>query len=276
MARPAVRVLDLASGSDALLADGAISPVVSGTGDVAFVKGDQGDYYANVQFTGTIQVQNLIDMQPTTLVGTSDNYRLVGWAGKFLLYYVLSEGERLDLFAVAAGATPVPLAGGAGVVAISPDGTSVLVQRLGTPDGDIALLDVSSGALLQRGAGLTATDGTPIGALKMNGDWLGDRVVAATVAFPGLAYLTVTAGGITVEGVRSFGSDQLPWGLATPRFSGDGSSTTAFAKIPPAMDSRGQHPFAEVVTCGALESACVFAVPDPNQVSGAYPVVRAR
>ncbi len=276
VAHPAIRLLDLESGKTDLFADGAISPVISASGDVAFVKGDRGDYYANEPFLGTIQIQNLADTQATTIVGAQDNYRLVGWAGKSLLYYVLSEGEVLDLFAVTPGENPRPLADGAGVVAASPDGGSVLVQRLGTTDGDIALLDINSGALLQRAVDLVTPDGTPIGALEMNGDWLGNRVVAATVGFPGVVYLTVDSEGIGVEGIRQFGFDQLPWGLATPRFSEDGTSVTAFAKIPPGASSPSERSFAEVVTCTDAQAECVFAAPNPTDTGSAYPIVRAR
>lgn len=276
VAHPGIRALDLLTGVDRLLADGAISPVVSSSGDVAFVKGDRPDYYANEPFTGSIQMQNLTGTQATTLVGNSDNYRLVGWAGQTLLYYVQREGEVLDLYALTLGGFPRLLAPGAGVVAISPDGGSALVQQLGTPDSDVALLDVASGKVLQQVKNLVAADGTPTGALALNGDWIGNRVVAAGVTFSGLVYLTVDSNGISVELIRNLGQDQLPWGLARPRFSADAASVTGYAVIPPNSNAASSHSFAQVITCADSDATCTYVAPGPDQAGAAYPIVRAR
>jgi hypothetical protein len=273
VAHPAIHALDLQTGVDRVFADGSISPVLSSSGDVAFVKGDRADYYANEPFMGTIQVQALGSEVGTTLVAKRDNYRLVGWANQTLLYYVQSEGEVLDLFAVSSGGSPHLLAEGAGVVAVSPDGLSVLVQRLGTVDSEVALVDVAEGTLLQHTSDLAAPDGTPVGALQLKGDWLGSRVVAAAVTFAGIAYLRIGEDSIVVDSIRDLGHSDLPMGVEAPRFSPDGSSVTAYAVIPP--DTASGTPHAEVVTCSDSSSSCAFVAPEPTQPGAAYPIVRA-
>jgi hypothetical protein len=276
MAHPSIRVFDLQSGVDTLFADGAISPVISSTGDVAFVAGDRPDYYQNEPFTGTIMVRSLQDPKATTLVGTPQNYRPVGWAGSTLLYYVEGEGEALDLYSAGIGATPRLLATDVGVVAISPDESSVLVQRLGSGEGDVMLLDVSSGAVLQHASALTTPAGTPTGALELNGDWLGNQVVAGGTTFSGLIYLTVDSEGIRAERIEDLGTDALPWGVANPRFSADGTSVTAFAVIPATSKSASAHSFAKVVTCYGSSTTCTSVAPEPGQAGAASPLVQAR
>ena len=270
VAHPAVHAFDLASGTDRVFADGAISPVVSTAGDVAFVKGDMPDYYANQPFTGTIQVQSLTSVEPSTLVSASDNYRLVGWAGDNLLYYVQSEGEVLDLYAMSVGGGARLLAEGAGVIAISPDRTSVLVQRVGTTESDLALIDIASGQLLTRAANIAAPDGSEVGALQMRGDWLGDRVVASGVTFAGIVYLQVSDSGIGLEGVQDLGDAKYPMGVEAPRFSEDGTSVVSQAVIPPQTASDTPH--AEVITCSGIESPCASVVPEPGFVGAAYSI----
>lgn len=272
VAHPSIHAFDLASGVDRVIAEGAISAVVSSDGNVAFVQGDRPDYYANEPFVGSIEVQNLTD--PTgshTLVAKVDNYRLVGWAGEYLLYYIQSEGEVLDLYAMKVDGAPYLLGQGSGVVAISPDNLTVLVQRLGTTESDLALVDIASGKLVARASNLRTPDGLDVGALQMKGDWVGDEVVAAAVTFAGLVYLRISGGEITLEAMNDLGLADFPMGLDGPRFSADGASVVAQAVIPatgPKVD-----PHATVVTCGRLEDACSAIVPESDYVGAAYPII---
>jgi hypothetical protein len=266
-------VFSTATGTDSVIADGAISPVLASDGRVAFVRGTRPDYYANERYLGTIEATALDD--PTvasTLLSTPGNYRLVGWAGDSLLYYVLGEGETLDLFAIEAGSAPRPLGIGAGVVAISPDGRSVLVQRLGTTESDLALVDIATGELIARASHLANPGGADVGALQLGGTWFDDEVVAAGTTFSGLITLNVMPNGIVLRGVTALSTEEFPMGLNHPSRTPNGQAFVAPAVIPATGPS--DHPHGEIVICAVPLTACTSVAPDPTFVGAAYSVVR--
>jgi hypothetical protein len=274
VARPQVAVIDLSTGETSTLADGAVSFAVSNKNQVAYVKGENRDYFANAPFTGTIEVVGVTgDAVPRTLVTEPGNYRIVAWANEFLLYYVLGDGEVLNLFKVADGEPPTLLAEGTGVVAISPDGSRVLVQRLGSGEGEVALIDVATGEATTYIDKLSDEAGNAVGTLLLHGDWQGDRIVAAASAFSGLIFLSTANGVLEVAETTELGRDKFPWGLEAPRFNADLASVTALALIPPKdpLVPDAQY-VTEVVTCDIATNTCTSFAPEPSASGQAFPI----
>jgi hypothetical protein len=275
VAHPAIWLLNLETGVQSLVADGAVSLALSMSGQVAYVKGDRPDYFANEPFAGTIEMRSVEDRSMIqVLVPEVDNYRVVAWAGDSLLYYKLRDGGSLDLYRVREGEAPRLLAEETGVVAVSPDETKVLVQHLGTPDGNVDLLDVATGQALAYVKDLRDSSGAPVGALLLQGDWRGDTIAAAASAFSGLVFILVSPeDSLSVSRTLDLGRHRLPWGMESPRFSSDGSTVTAFAIIPPKniVASTGPY-FTRVVTCGQMASTCSYVAPLPDRSAQAFPV----
>lgn len=275
LAHPAIWLLNLETGAQSLVADGAVSLALSMSGQVAYVRGDRPDYFANEPFEGTIQVRSLEDLSTIQmLVPEVDNYRVVAWAGNSLLYYKLRDGGSLDLYRVREGEAPRVLGEQTGVVAVSPDGKNVLVQHLDSRDADLDLLDVATGQALASVQDLRDSSGAPVGALLLQGDWRGDTIAAAASAFSGLVFILVSPEhSLSVSRTLDLGRSRLPWGLQDPRFSSDGSTVTAVAIIPPKDLAASTRPsFTQVVTCRQVASTCSYVTPLPDQSAQAFPV----
>jgi hypothetical protein len=275
IARPSIKVLDLQSGATTTLADGAVSFAVSDSGEIAYVKGEIPDYYGSVPYVGTIELANMGGGSTRTIVSSPGAYRVAGWAGSDLLYYVSGEDENLDLYRVREGDPPQLVAESAAIIAISPDGTRVILQRLGVPEGEILLLDVESGKELAHIDKLTDADGSPLGALVGFGDWQGDEVIAAMAGdhLPGLVYLSVVESDIKVVGTVSWSLEELPWGLGSARFDEAADSVTAIGIIPPKDAGAPDAAYlTEVITCYSFGRNCTLDIPAPNTSGEPFPI----
>jgi len=151
------------------------------------------------------------------------------------------------------------LARGAGVVAISPDGSEVLLERgpeAGAPR--VELVSVASGARLAT-LDLTTVD-PAVGVVGYAGDWEGSLAVAPSSS--GLAVFAVAGRRISlVRAIRAAGD----YGVAEPRFGAAGritgwTSTAAGGAF---------------VDCNRLTGRCGRAVPLPaTRGTDGYPAWR--
>ena len=137
------------------------------------------------------------------------------------------------------------LASNAGLVAISPDGTSALVEQ-GPETGPprIELVEVSSGAKL---ASLDLSTVDPsVGVVGYAGDWQGDLVAASSAS--GLALFRVAGRRIELaRAMRAAGGQ----GVAEPRFVG-ATRVTGWTS----SDSGGAF-----VDCDRVTGKCAHSVP---------------
>ena len=78
---PSVRLFDVRSGKDSLLAMGAASPAVSGTGAVAYLAGDSTVVRQNVEYTGRIVVADSPSAKPRVWTSRPGRYLPYAWAG---------------------------------------------------------------------------------------------------------------------------------------------------------------------------------------------------
>jgi hypothetical protein len=190
-------------------------------------------------------------------------YVTVGWAGEVLVAYQVLEGEYVRTVAFYGPGRSRLLSEGGMVVAISPDGSKVLLieQENWT---HFVVEDVSDGAVLWSGE----LD-TPLG--PVNGiygcDWDGDRIVVVPGAGDGSSYpyvfgfaiLRFDDGALSLErfvvvpgetaGLRLIS-------LMTPRFTTDGGVRLQAS----ALDDKGKQWFWDMV-CDPAAAACAPVTP---------------
>jgi hypothetical protein len=142
----------------------------------------------------------------------TDRYVVAGWAGPTLLVYRVRAGEALDVLAFDGPGQRRTLASDGGLVAISPDGTSALVEHgpeTGPPRVD--LIAVSNGAKL---ASLDLSTIDPgVGVVGYAGDWQDDLVAAPSAS--GLVVFRIAGGHIELVRTMRAAAGQ---GVAEPRF----------------------------------------------------------
>ncbi len=217
---PSVRIFDSNSGVDRLVATGAHSPAVSTTGRLAFVKGDQTPVLVNRPYLGHVVVGSLTKKGAVERWTTDpDRYFTYAWAGdELLVYRALPGSEATDLYAITGPGAGHLIAPQAFVIALSPDGSRVLVtvgRRM------LEVVRVADGAveasLPLDGAGVAdPSSPTTPHYLMYSGSWRGNRVVANSDL--GLVVLNVDE-GIEVESVIA--TPEFAHGLVEPRFVND-------------------------------------------------------
>jgi hypothetical protein len=247
LARPSIRLHDLDTGSDSVYASGAFSLAWRGDGAIAYFKGAGRDYRAGVRFVGDVFVRDSVNGPARRWTQETDRYVVAGWAGPILLVYRMRAGEALDVLAFDGPGKQRVLASDAGVVAISPDSTGVLVEH-GPETGPprLELLAVSNGMKL---ASLDLTTVDPsVGVVGYSGDWQGSFVAAPSAA--GVAVFRVAGGRIELAKPMRAPAGQ---GVAEPRFVG-ASRITGWTS----SESGGAF-----VDCDRLSGRCARAVPLP-------------
>lgn len=180
------------------------------------------------------------------------HYITAAWAGDRVLYYELLEGEHPVLRSLAGPGQETVLADGGTLIAVSPDGTRVVVE-----DGTartVRLLDAGTGATLDE---LDLTTGKLAAAgvewLSYAGDWQGDRVVARGA--PGLVLFRVRDDDL--QFLRTLPADErtFPAGVQEPQFAGDGD-IVAWALLPIDAGSE-EEAFQRVpVRCSSSSGSC--------------------
>ncbi len=227
---PSLRHLNLATGVDALVAEGAFSIALRSDGALAWFQGDESTYRANTPFVGRLVVES--DTGKTEAWTESGRYVSLAWAGDTLLAYHELEGETHDLLAIDGPGSARVLEGGADLIALSPDGTKAFVATASYPP-TAAILEVSSGRTIASLDLTSTTDENPAltaERLAYAGDWMGDSVVAEGAT--GLAFFSVEGGEIAVKGILRFPKDEYPFPAHEPRFFGDETTVVTWLPVP--------------------------------------------
>jgi hypothetical protein len=248
LATPSIRVHDLRTGADGPFASGAFSLAWRGDGAIAYFQGARRRYRAGVPYTGQIVVRDSLRRRSRSWTARPERYVVAGWAGQTLLAYEEHEGEMLDIVALDGPGRGRVLAHGAGLVAISPDGSRALVEQ-GPERGPprVRLLAVESGAELAS-LDLTTVD-AGVGVVGYAGDWEGDLVVASSAT--GLAIFRVGADRITLERTLQVAAGSS---VSEPRFT-PGGRVTAWTTT----DSGGAF-----VDCVRSTGRCARTAPLPR------------
>lgn len=227
---PSVRLFDVRSGKDALLATGAASAAVSTAGAVAYLAGDSTVVRQDVEYTGRIVVADTPNAKPRVWTSRPGRYLPYAWAGTTLLAYRgVPDSEGADLYAFTGPDASSLLAPSAYVVAVSPDGNEILAS-VGTRM--LERIRVTDGAV-QDSLALDSLGSPGLHALMYSGSWRGDRVVANSDQ--GLVVLNIR-GGLHVE--SHFATPSFPHGIAEPTFV-DETRVQGWADLPDPSTTAG-------------------------------------
>lgn len=264
LGRPSVRVVDVDTGQDSLIEDGAFSVAWRADGALAYSKGDSPDFRANVPYLSDIVVRRSIDAEPEVWTTTRGRYIVVAWAGDTLLAYAMQEGEQFDLVALSGPGSARTLANDASLVAVSPDGTRLVISYANGPAA--RLLDVASGKEVARiDAEPASTAPAPaVQRLSYGGSWRGDRVVAETAG--GLVVLHVSDSALSVERTLAMPEDTLPMGVHEPQFADEAATRViGWAPVPGAGGRAAGHEYV-YVDCDIADAACSVGPPRQDRV----------
>lgn len=231
VATPSIRLLDLSTGQDVLLEDGAFSLAWRADGTIAYFKGSERDYRVNEPYPGTVLVRSAPDADPVAWVSKPGQYIVHSWSRDSLLVY----GET-GLLAVDAPDQVRVLSDQAGVIALSPDGSRVLVTH--GSSGPIELIDVASGkvvAALDISYFKDPFTGATIALVNDAGSWVGEWAAAqATLDPEGSAIVVLRVSEDSVHFARAlvFATDGFPMGVSEPQLlDADGHRVVAWAPV---------------------------------------------
>jgi hypothetical protein len=160
-----------------------------------------------------------------------------------------------------------PLASGAELLAIDPNGSDVLVaENLGTtPAPAVRLIAVADGheeGRLPLAGIIDPTTKAAITSVAGPGDWRRDRAVISSSS--GLVVLHVTGGALSIEQVMHVDSASKPGGVFyEPRFTDDSEHTiVAWADLP-ASSGRQSAQF----VCDRFALSCTESAPVASQAA---------
>lgn len=173
---PSVRVLETGSRRVRLLERGAHSPALSLQGRLAFFKGDADVLRGGVPYEGHVLVGDATGTRFERWTTEPARYMPYAWAGGTLLVYrALPGSEATDLYAYTGPGEARLVAPLAFVIALSPDGTRVLVSS-GRRMVQIVRIDDGAieASLALDGDGIAAPDSdTTPHMLEFSGSWRG-------------------------------------------------------------------------------------------------------
>jgi hypothetical protein len=255
---PSIRLFDLRSGKDSLLATGAASPAVSTTGAVAYLAGDSTIVRQNVEYAGRIVVADSAQAKPRVWTSRPGRYLPYAWAGSTLLAYRgVPDSEGADLYAFTGPDASRLLAPNAYVIAVSPDGTEALAS-VGTRM--LERIRVVDGAV-QDSLALDDLGSVGVHALMYSGSWRGDRIAANSDR--GLVVLNVR-GGLHVE--SQFATPSFPHGINEPAFTDD-THIQGWADLPnptPTASDVGEPVYDNaLVDCDLATGQCTVGAASP-------------
>lgn len=263
---PSVRVLETGSRRVRLLERGAHSPALSLQGRLAFFKGDADVLRGGVPYEGHVLVGDATGTRFERWTTEPARYMPYAWAGGTLLVYrALPGSEATDLYAYTGPGEARLVAPLAFVIALSPDGTRVLVSS-GRRMVQIVRIDDGAieASLALDGDGIAAPDSdTTPHMLEFSGSWRGKHVVANSDA--GLVVLDVSD-GIRIASV--FATPAFAHGISEPRFVDDrhvvGWANLAASERAPApqVESDWDH---ALVRCDLVAETCATGKAHPQR-----------
>jgi hypothetical protein len=256
---PSVRLFDLRTGKDELLANGAAAPAVSTGGAIAYLAGDETVVRQNVDYTGRVVVADSPEAKPRVWTSSPARYLPYAWAGSELLVYRgVPDSEGTDLYAYTGPDEARLLAPDAFVIAVSPDGEDVLAA-VGVRT--LELISVADAAV-KDSVSLDGSSGGP-SALMYAGSWRGDRVVANSDR--GLVVLSLR-GGLHIESVIA--TPSFPHGIKEPVFVDD-THVRGWADLarPQQATSATDEPATDnaLVDCDLATGTCAVGPASPDR-----------
>jgi hypothetical protein len=261
--RPSIRLHDLELGGDTVVSTGAYSFAWRADGVVAYFQRVDDVYRLQApSYGGRILVEDHSSGPGQAVPWTPEaRYIVAAWAGDTLLVYQQHEGEILDVLALDGPMSARVLARGAFIVALSPDGTKVVLA--GGADGSdfggrVRLVNVTSGEVLNE---IDVPGELP---LSYGGSWSGTRVVASA-GDRLLAVFGVEGNRLTLDRAFEFPEALVRFGPYEPQFvDEEGKRFVGWAV------AQGQGRRSQYVDCDLAESVCTMGMPRNEPFFRAY------
>lgn len=256
--RPTLRVFTPADGKDVVVQVGAVSAALRADGALAYFKGVTNDAPADAaRFSGHLYVRDSIGADPVQWTTAEARYVAVGWAGATLIAYRHFEAERFDVIGLSGPGAARTLAADATVVAISPDGAQLVVNRDADGTSTVSVIDASDGRQLSALNLATTTDpasGSAVGWATYGGSWDGDLVAAEST--DGVSLFRVKSGKIAFDRMLLRKGSDYPMGIHEPHlFRGKSGRVDLVAWAP--VNAPTEHGRAEaVITCDVAGKSC--------------------
>lgn len=231
---PLLRLVDVASGDDRLLARGGQSVAWGSDGTLAYWQADPPRYRPQRPFLGHVVVRRSPDARPVRWTRAGE-YTVFAWAGESLLVVAgdcvleacprdLPEG---GLYALGGPGRSRPL-GLATLTAVSPDGRYAVGPQAAGHDNwspVVRVVEVATGRTVAR---LNPRDAAETGATRAlvefgvgEGSWVGDRIVAVARNEGGAALVVFrfADGELELDGVLRLDDEEALGGAAGAYFS---------------------------------------------------------
>lgn len=174
---PALRRVDLRTGEDTVLEEGACAPAVATDGRLAYLKGEHPTGANGEPYPGRVLVRDGLDAAPAPWTTVPGEYEGLRWAGVRLLAYRLAHPMpwvTLSDLVILDGPDRVRSLGPVRLVAISSDGSRALVTRDEMYSATASLVRIADGEVLSR---LPLGPAGTLDNLAGGGVWVGDRVI---------------------------------------------------------------------------------------------------
>jgi hypothetical protein len=257
--RPTLRVFTPASSRDTVLEIGAMSAAWRADGAIAYFKGNANDVPADAaRFVGHLYVRPSLQAAPVRLTTAAARYIAVAWAGNTLIAYRQSEGERFDVLAIDEPGNVRTLAADSTLVAVSPDGTQLVVNHDVDGTSMASVVTVAGGVVsstLDLGNIKDAQTASAVAWVTYAGSWDGDLVAAESAN--GIALFRVRSGRISFDSMLVPRNNDYPMGIHEPQLFHETKSgkldLIAWAPLnAPTNNGRVQT----IVTCSMSDKSC--------------------
>ncbi len=262
IARPSIRLFDQSSDEDSLLEAGAFSLAWHPSGRMAYFKGSEEEVRLNENYDGQIMVREDLSAPAVPWTLEAGKYIVVAWAQDSLIAYREGEGGQKDLLRLDGPGQVETLASGSEFIALSPDGSRMLVNFELVGSASFArLIEVGTGQTLADLDLSQQTDpetGAPFAYLGYSGSWSGDLVVVPSG--PGLVVLDTSQDSLRLEGVLRFGNT-FPRGLIEPQFLGSSPERVIAASTLPPRASTSPGFTHVYIDCDLTDFRCVVGAP---------------
>jgi hypothetical protein len=266
---PTLRLYDPAGDTDTVFAADASTPAWRSDGAIAYAQHEPAPGKIP-EFAITLEVRASATAAP---VAWDDSYQPIAWAGKTLIASTFfGDANGIQTLLAFSGPHDSHALGKGALLAISPDGSQVLIADGAAPDGIpsspiLHVVDVASGAI---GATLDLRQVTPAGLATGvivpggAGDWLGDRIVFPAPAGP--VVLDASDGRLSLAKVARFTGDRGLRGAEyhEVRFAdGTGARVVLRAIVLPPSGHGGQM-LPSAVVCDISADTCTRGIVAEN------------
>jgi hypothetical protein len=233
---PTLHVLDERGATDTALEPGTFSAAWRADGALAYVRGTSSDYRANMPYLRDVVVRASEKDKPEVWSTTPDRYVIVGWAKRTLIAADQVPGGGVNVVAFTRPGAAQPIATNAEPLAISPDGSAVLVTEspADTTAPAVRLVAVSDAHEVTRiplASIVDAVSHSPITWITGPAHWLANHIVASTSS--GMVVFQATPSSMSIEQVLHVDTATRPNGmLYEPRFAaGDTRMIVAWSDV---------------------------------------------